>query len=329
MEAERALQALRTGSHLNDVIVRCYIQMSQALQKEQEIELEQTMTAREFEHLLEARGIPYAPVHQLTQLFEAARYGFRQLGQGDEQKAFECLNAILSLAAPGDNRIEMKITRRTSLIIILLGLSLLLGILFHSFILDNIIKPVAVLLWVFRRILLSVNQEIYWGVLIFLALVIAFVRWPRSAPAQESPHLSDSNATLIEINSWRTSIWMTSNEIDKFNILKQNLGWTLASLYASNQPGKALWEIYEALKQQQISLPPPIYDFLFRGQPAGRKRSFRQMIQMIRRAPGKWISRWTGRDQAGYYRSIEAVLTFMESLEETNHDDRHFDTSFH
>jgi hypothetical protein len=98
LEAERALRALRTGSSLNDVIVRCYIQMSQVLQKEQEIELEQTMTAREFEQLLETRGIPDAPVHQLTQLFEAARYGFRQLGQGDEQKAFECLNAILSFS---------------------------------------------------------------------------------------------------------------------------------------------------------------------------------------------------------------------------------------
>jgi hypothetical protein len=98
LEAERALQAMRTGSHLNNVIVHCYIQMSQALQKEQEIELEQTMTAREFEHLLEARGIPYTPVHQLTQLFEAARYGFRQPGPGDEQKAFECLNAIVQFS---------------------------------------------------------------------------------------------------------------------------------------------------------------------------------------------------------------------------------------
>jgi hypothetical protein len=98
LEAERALQALRTGAHFNNVIVRCYIQMSQALQKEQEIELEQTMTAREFEHLLEARGIPYAPVHQLTQLFEVARYGYRQPGPGDEQKAFECLNAIVQFS---------------------------------------------------------------------------------------------------------------------------------------------------------------------------------------------------------------------------------------
>jgi hypothetical protein len=98
LEAERALQALRTGSHLNSVIVRCYTQMSQALQKEQEIELKQTMTAREFEHLLEDRGIPYAPVHQLTQLFEAARYGYRQPGPGDEQKACECLNAIVQFS---------------------------------------------------------------------------------------------------------------------------------------------------------------------------------------------------------------------------------------
>jgi hypothetical protein len=98
LEAERALQALRTGAHFNNVIVRCYIQMSQALQKEQDIELEQTMTAREFEHLLEARGIPYAPVHQLTQLFEVARYGYRQPGPGDEQKAFECLNAIVQFS---------------------------------------------------------------------------------------------------------------------------------------------------------------------------------------------------------------------------------------
>jgi hypothetical protein len=103
LEAERALQALRSGSHLNNVIVRCYEQMGQALLQERKIELEQTMTeqtmtAREFEHLLETRGIPSVPVHQLTQLFEAARYGFREPGPEDVQKAFECLNAIVQFS---------------------------------------------------------------------------------------------------------------------------------------------------------------------------------------------------------------------------------------
>ncbi len=223
----------------------------------------------------------------------------------------------------------MKITRRAFLIIILLGLSLLLGILFHSFILNDVIKPVALVFWVFRRILLSVNQNIYWGLLIFSALTVAFIRLTKSLPDEELPPSPDSNATLRVIDSWRTSIWQAGNEIEKFNILKQNLGWTLASLYASNQPGKAKWEIYDALKRQQISLPIPIYDFLFPGEPSGSKRSFRQILRIIRRTPGKWVRRWTGRDLAEYYRSIETVLTFMESLKETKDDDRHFDTSIH
>jgi hypothetical protein len=215
----------------------------------------------------------------------------------------------------------MKISRRTSLLIILLGLALLLGILFRAFLFDNIIKPLAILFWVLRRILLSVNENVYWGALIFVALVAAFIRFSRPAPEPASPPLSEVNATLNEIDSWRTSIWLTGKEIDKFNSLKQNLGWTLASLYAPTQPGKALWQIYEAMQQRQIPLPPPIYDFLFPVRTPARQRSFRQVLEIIRRAPGKWIRQWTGRDQADYYCSIEAVLVFMESLKETNHGD--------
>ncbi len=223
----------------------------------------------------------------------------------------------------------MKITRRISLIIILLVLSLLLGILFHTFILDNIIKPVALVLWVFRRILLSVDQKLYWGLLIFSAIVVVFFRLIQLSFDEAPPLPPGSNATLRKIYAWRTSIWLNGNEIEKFNILKQDLGWMLASLYASQQPGKAQWEIYDALKQQQIPLPINIYAFLFPGEPSGDKRSFRQILQIIRRAPEQWARRRTGRDLAEYYQSIESIITFMESLKETKHDDRHFDASIH
>jgi hypothetical protein len=223
----------------------------------------------------------------------------------------------------------MKITRRISLMIILLGLSLLLGILFHSFVLDNIIKPVALVLWVFRRILLSVDQKLYWGLLIFSAMAVVFFRLTRSFSTEEPPSPPGSNATLMEIDSWRTSIYLTGEENEKFNILKQELGWMLVSLYALHQPEKAQWEIYEAIKQQQIPLPTHIYDFLFPGEPSGGKQSFRQILQIIRRTPEKWARRWTGRDKAEYYQSIESMITFMESFKDTKHEDRHFDTSLH
>jgi hypothetical protein len=95
LEAEKARQALLTGENIKNVIVRCYQQMSLALKLEQGVEREEFMTPREFEQKLEAMGIPFEPIHKLTQLFEAVRYGNWQPRPGDEQNAIECLDAIV------------------------------------------------------------------------------------------------------------------------------------------------------------------------------------------------------------------------------------------
>jgi hypothetical protein len=95
LEAEKAWQELKAGLGLKDVIIKCYRQMSLALAEEQGIERKESMTAREFESLLEAAGVPYDPVHQLTQLFEAVRYGHWQPNPIDEEKAIHCLEAIV------------------------------------------------------------------------------------------------------------------------------------------------------------------------------------------------------------------------------------------
>jgi len=95
LQAEWALQALKMGLDLKNVIVRCYWQMGQVLQEEQGIEMKTAMTVREFERLLEDRGVPHLPVHQLTQLFETARYGHRATSAEDERQAIDALTAIV------------------------------------------------------------------------------------------------------------------------------------------------------------------------------------------------------------------------------------------
>jgi hypothetical protein len=95
LEAEKAWQELKAGLGLKDVIIKCYRQMSRALAEERGIERKESMTAREFEDLLEAAGVPYDPVHQLTQLFEVVRYGHWQPNPIDEEKAIHCLEAIV------------------------------------------------------------------------------------------------------------------------------------------------------------------------------------------------------------------------------------------
>jgi hypothetical protein len=94
LEAEQALGALKAGQDFSNVIIHCYEQMSLVLKKEQGLTLENTMTAREFEALLEKRGVPNPPVRQLTQLFEIARYAEQAPGPAEEVRAIECLNSI-------------------------------------------------------------------------------------------------------------------------------------------------------------------------------------------------------------------------------------------
>jgi len=95
LEAEKAWQELKIGLGLKDVIIKCYRQMSLALEKDKGIERKSFMTTGEFEELLEAAGVPHDPIHELTRLFEAARYGNWQSNPVDEQKAIESLEAIM------------------------------------------------------------------------------------------------------------------------------------------------------------------------------------------------------------------------------------------
>ena len=69
------------------------------------------MTTGEFESLLAAKVAPRGPVHQLTQLFEAVRYGHWQPDAGDEQRALHSLDAILENShQAGQGETEMKMT---------------------------------------------------------------------------------------------------------------------------------------------------------------------------------------------------------------------------
>jgi hypothetical protein len=95
LEAEKARQGLLSGLDFKDVIIKCYQQMSLVLEEDRGLEREDFMTTREFENLLEAAGIPHDPIHQLTQLFEAVRYGNWQPHALDEQNALNCLEAII------------------------------------------------------------------------------------------------------------------------------------------------------------------------------------------------------------------------------------------
>ncbi len=94
-EAQDALESLRAGGDLRDVVLRCYFEMIQVLNEQRGIERRSDVTPREFEYHLESVGLPGEHVRRLTRLFEAARYGAKTAGEDEERQAITCLTAIV------------------------------------------------------------------------------------------------------------------------------------------------------------------------------------------------------------------------------------------
>lgn len=100
-QAEGAMGALQAGMDLKNVIVRCYLQMTHAIQEEQGLERTDSMTAREFENWLAQKGFPSVPVRQLTSLFEKVRYSKQSTSSDDEKMAVDSLHEIIRFCRTG------------------------------------------------------------------------------------------------------------------------------------------------------------------------------------------------------------------------------------
>jgi len=79
----------------DDVIIRCYAEMSHTLQAKNDIQRDQAMTVHEFGQELLLMGFPAQPIQKLTQLFELVRYGRQPPKEFEKQVAVECLCDII------------------------------------------------------------------------------------------------------------------------------------------------------------------------------------------------------------------------------------------
>lgn len=97
-EAQDALDDIQAGGSLRNAVIRCYYEMSRVISEKRNIQRGATMTSHEFEEHLVKTGLPPTPIQQLTRLFEDARYGDRDPGPAEEQRAVACLSAIVAAA---------------------------------------------------------------------------------------------------------------------------------------------------------------------------------------------------------------------------------------
>jgi len=212
---------------------------------------------------------------------------------------------------------------KSLVVIALFGTIISFAILFRSFLVENIISPLAFVFWLIVRIFLSVDQRVYWGGLILVTILYAMRNLTLEPESEAWNAGPDTNATLERIKNWRTLIAISADAVsDQDLTLKRNLIELLIATYANKQQESVFFEVEEALRQKQIALPQPIFDFLFAPEPTHPQKKLLRIWEYIRSAPRRWVHKWTGREAAEYYQSIEDVFSFMENSLEINDDDR-------
>ena len=93
--ARSSLHDLSSGRNSSDVIINCYLRMSDVVSSKRQLQREIAMTPHEFAVRLERAGLPGDAVTRLTRLFEGVRYGDRRSGPKDVNEAISCLTTIL------------------------------------------------------------------------------------------------------------------------------------------------------------------------------------------------------------------------------------------
>ena len=212
---------------------------------------------------------------------------------------------------------------------------LFVGLLFWPFILNEIIRPTSLAVWVLVRIfILSLDQKYYWVAIVFIAAIFLFLRLlPPAHSTVESEDSQHLNVTMRTLDYWRSLLNLIDHRVQDDEMLKKELARLLLSLYATKQHTLADFRLYDALQQGEIPLPEQIYAFLFPKEPQPVGRSFianiRRLVQSIRNTPRKWIRRWTGQETAERHRLIDETLCFLETSLEMKNDDGKFNPHQH
>lgn len=213
-------------------------------------------------------------------------------------------------------------SKRFVLAFLIAALVVFLGLLFWPFVLNNIIQPTALVLWLLIRILvLGIHQKYIWYAVIFAA-VLLLLRILRQTQSQVPSRASfETNTTITNISYWRGLLLYNGQDIMEDKALKRQLAHLLTALYALKQGVSNDFRMYDDLQQGTIPLPWNIHAFLFPPEPVsgGPLKKYFQSIQKI---PRRWIRQWTGQEKAEHHKMIDEVLNFVETSLEINSDDR-------
>jgi hypothetical protein len=199
--------------------------------------------------------------------------------------------------------------------LLVLGFLLGFAVGFRSFIMLNIIEPIATIIWASWQMISSVNQNIHWTVLIICCAILAIRIVPVGNSGSSNSAYSYRHRLQSRVEYWQSLLTNAMMEKREVEYLRSNLEELLLSM-DERQERRNSGEI--ALKGQ-TPLPASARDFLFPPKQKLKVPSGSYQSQLLLLTPG-WFRRWVGKFIRPDNTSVDEVLKWMETTLEIKHD---------
>lgn len=203
---------------------------------------------------------------------------------------------------------------------LLLFLGSLIGLAFgfRSFFLTNFIEPIAIVCWAVWRIVASVNQNIYWMILIFVCTLLLIRLIPSGKANSPNPAYTYRHQSPSRVIYWQTLIRDATLGDEKAAYLRDDLKQLILSAFAKNKQSHPM-DVAEIIATGKIPLSLKARHFLFPPDRQGRTNPISRWLDIASVHP-KWLPGWAGKFARRDTTGISEILECLETEMEIGHD---------
>lgn len=196
-------------------------------------------------------------------------------------------------------------------LILFLIVAISLSIIFRSFLMTNLFEPAALLLWIFWRILSSIDQSLYWGTLIVLCTILVINLIPFGKRRHSRSKYDYNYEPPDQVGYWLKLLSSDSLNSYENDYLRVNLWKLLVAVYAKNERLNSK-ELTERLFLDDNLLSSEARSFLY---------SSRNKKQIFSFYLSGWLRKLVRISPYQEYALIDEIINLMEAELEISYEE--------
>jgi hypothetical protein len=207
-------------------------------------------------------------------------------------------------------------------LVALLLLVLLLGPIFveslRSFFILNVVRPASFVIWAVLRILNSVDQDIYWLMLILVCAILVIRLLPANPGSAQKGAYKYGYRASSRIEHWQVLITEAAPGTEDDRDLRDNLQRLFISALGPRGKQGPI-DLEEIASGGKAPLSLRAQRFLLASKDYAEVPALRNRFRTFLLAP-RWMRRWTGKLTQQNTKLIDEILERMEREMEISHD---------